>query len=215
MISHLRADLLNTQAIRQWEKNPDFYSSGVTSSIFDLISRKFAPPEVRLRAVIAREKRIPSVFDAAKANLKNPPRIYTEIALEQLPGLQGFFASDVPAAFTDVKNRPLLAEFKKTNQATITALKAYEQWLRSDLLPQSHGDFRIGADNYHKKVMYEEMVDLPLDQLLSIGYTNLHENQRKLVDLCKKIDPLKTPQQIVDRFEKHHPPPDQLLPTFR
>ncbi len=215
MISHLRADLLNTQAIRQWEKNPDFYSSGVTSSIFGLISRKFAPPEVRLRAVIARERRIPLVFEAAKANLKNPPRIYTEIALEQLPGLQGFFASDVPAAFTDVKDRPLLTEFKKTNQATIAALKAYEQWLRSDLLPQSQGDFRIGADNYHKKVMYEEMVDLPLDQLLSIGYANLHENQRKLVDLCKKIGPLKTPQQIADRFEKQHPAPDQLLQTFR
>jgi uncharacterized protein (DUF885 family) len=215
MIAHLRADMLNKQEIRQWEKNPDFYSSKVTSSIFDLMSRKFAPPEVRLRAVIAREKRIPTVFDAAKANLKNPPRIYTEVALEQLPGLETFFASDVPAAFKDVKNRYVLAEFKKTNQATIDALKRYEQWVRSDLLPQSQGDFRIGADNYRKKVTYEEMVDLPLDQLLTIGYTNLHENQRKLVDLCRKVDPLKTPQQIVDRFEKDHPPPDQLLPTFR
>jgi uncharacterized protein (DUF885 family) len=215
VISSLRADLLDKRDIRQWEKNPDIYSSRVTNSIFNLISRKFAPPEVRLAAVIAREKRIPAVFDCAKANLKNPPRIYTEVALEQLPGLQTFFANDVPAAFTEVKNRTLLAEFKKTNQATISALKSYEQWLRTDLLPQSHGDFRIGADNYHKKVMYEEMVDLPVDQLLTIGYANLRENQRKLVDLCKQIDPLKTPQQIAERFEKDHPAPDQLLPAFR
>ncbi|HEX4164989.1 MAG TPA: DUF885 domain-containing protein [Bryobacteraceae bacterium] len=215
MVSHLRADLLANQSIRQWEKNPDIYSGGPTSSIFSLMSRKFAPPEERLRDVIAREKQMPAVFQAAKANLKNPPRIYTEIALEQLPGIQGFFASDVPAAFTSVKDQGLLKQFQQTNQATIKELKDYEQWVRSDLLPRSHGDFRIGADNFHKKVMYEEMVDLPLDRLLQIGYANLHENQQKLVALCKKIDGNKTPQQIAKQFEKDHPPPDQLLQTFR
>lgn len=215
MISHLRADLLNTEQIRQWEKNPDVYSSGVTGSIFGLMSRKFAPPEVRMKDVIAREKQIPQVFDAAKANLKNPPQIYTEVALEQLPGIQSFFAADVPKAFNDVKDQTLLAEFQKTNQQTIDALKRYEQWVRADVLPRSHGDFRIGADNYHKKVMYEEMVDLPLDQLLKIGYDNLHQNQSELVELCKQIDPRKTPQQIAERYEKDHPPPDQLLQTFR
>lgn len=215
MIAHLHADLLNNETIREWEKNPDVYSSGVTSSIFTLISRKFAPPEERLRDVIAREKQFPKVFAAAKSNLKNPPKIYTDVALEQLPGLQGFFAKDVPEAFTSVKDQALLAEFRNTNQATIDGLKAYEQWLRTDVLPRSHGDFRIGADNYHDKVKYEEMVDLPIDQLLAIGYANLHENQQKLIDLCKKIDPQKTPQQIAERFEKEHPAPDQLLQTFR
>ena len=215
MIAHLHADLLNNETIREWEKNPDVYSSGVTSSIFTLISRKFAPPEERLRDVIAREKQFPKVFAAAKSNLKNPPKIYTDVALEQLPGLQGFFAKDVPEAFTSVKDQALLAEFRNTNQATIDGLKAYEQWLRTDVLPRSHGDFRIGADNYHDKVKYEEMVDLSIDQLLAIGYANLHENQQKLIDLCKKIDPQKTPQQIAERFEKEHPAPDQLLQTFR
>ena len=215
MISHLHANLLANQQIRQWEKNPDIYSSGPTGSIFSLISRKFAPPEERMRDVIAREKQMPPVFEAAKANLKNPPRIYTEIALEQLPGIEGFYANDVPAAFTAVKDPALLAEFKQTNQATIRNLKQYEQWMRADLLPRSHGDFRIGADNFHKKVAYEEMVDLPLDRLLAIGYANLQENQQQLVALCKTIDPNKTPQQIAARFQKDYPAPDQLLQTFR
>lgn len=215
MIAHLHADLLNNETIREWEKNPDVYSSGVTGSIFTLISRKFASPEERLRDVIAREKQFPKVFAAAQSNLKTPPKIYTDVALEQLPGLQGFFAKDVPEAFASVKDQALLTEFRNTNQATIDGLKAYEQWLRTDVLPRSHGDFRIGATNYHDKVKYEEMVDLPIDQLLAIGYTNLHENQQKLVDLCKTIDPHQTPQQIAERFEKEHPAPDQLLQTFR
>ncbi len=215
VISHLHGDVLNQREIRQWEKNPDVYSSGITESIYSLISRKFAPPEERLRDLIAREKQIPQVFIAAKNNLKNPPKIYTEVALEQLPGLQSFFASDVPEAFTEVKDQSLLRQFRQSNQAVLEALKSYEQWIKSDVLPRSHGDFRIGAENYHDKVMYEEMVDLPIDRLLEIGYANLHENQRKLVELCKQIDPNKTPQEIAEGYEKDHPAPDQLLQTFR
>ncbi len=215
VISHLHADLLNLENIRQWEKNPDVYSSGITGSIFTLISRKFAPADERMRDVIAREKQFPQVFAAAKTNLKSPPKIYTEVALEQLPGLQSFFANDVPAAFNEVKNPTLQVEFLRTNRAVIESLKQYEQWLRTDLLPRSNGDFHIGAENYHRKVMYDEMVDLPLDRLLEIGYANLRDNQRKLVELCKTIDPHKTPQQIAEGFEQDHPPPDQLLQTFR
>jgi len=215
MISHLKADLLNIQAIRQQEKNPDYYSSGVTASIFTLMSRKFAPPEERLRDVISREEQIPRVFSDARQVLKNPPKIYTEVALEQLPGLQSFFANDVPTAFTEVKDQALLAQFKKSNDEAIAALQSYEAWVRTDLLPQSHGDFRIGADNYHKKVLYEEMVDVPLDRLLEIGYANMRANQQQLVEICRKIDPSKTPQQIVGGFEKDHPPADRLLQSFR
>jgi hypothetical protein len=215
IISHLNADLVNLENIRQWEKNPDFYSSGVTAAIFNLMSRKFAPADIRLRDVVSRERKIPQVFLTARANLKNPPKIYTDVALEQLPGIQSFFASDVPAAFTEVKDAALLGQFQASNQAVIAALKDYENWLRSDLRPRSHGDFRIGAENYHKKVMYEEMVDLPLDRLLEIGYANLHDNQKKLVELCKRIDATKTPQQIAADLETHHPAPDQLLQTFR
>ena len=44
-----------------------------------------SPPEQRLRSVIARERQASAVFAAAKQNLTNPPKIYTDIAIEQLP----------------------------------------------------------------------------------------------------------------------------------
>jgi hypothetical protein len=134
-ISNIQADLLNLQSIRASERNPDYYSSGVTESILGLMSRKFAPAEQRLRDVIAREEKIPEVLAEAKQNLNNPPKIYTEVALEQLPGIERFFSTDVPAAFSQVKDKDLLSQFKKSNAATIEALKSYEAWLRVDLLP--------------------------------------------------------------------------------
>jgi uncharacterized protein (DUF885 family) len=215
VISNIEADLLELENIRGWQTNPDYYSSHVTESIFGLISRKFAPPEQRLRDVIAREEKIPQVLVDARQNLRNPPRIYTEVALEQLPGIQRFFLSDVPAAFVTVKEEDLLAQFKRSNAGAIEALKSYENWLRTDLLPQSNGDFRIGAENYQKKLMYDEMVDIPLSRLLEIGYSNLRDNQQQLVSVCKTIDPHKTPQQIAEKLENDHPAPDQLLQSFR
>ena len=113
-------------------------------------------------------------------NLKNPPRIFTEIALEQLPGTMTFIQNDVPAAFSSVKDPQLLAEFRESTKQVIAALQAYETFLKKDLLPASKGDFRLGADTFRKKLLYEEMVDIPLVRLREIGYADLHRNQERL-----------------------------------
>ncbi len=215
VVSHIKGDLLELENIRPWEYNADSYSSGVTGSIFGLISRKFASPEDRLKSVISREQQIPQAFVDARKLLKNPPKIFTEVAIEQLPGIESFFQNDVPAAFDTVTDAKLLARFKKSNNAVIDSLKSYEGWLKTTLLPQSNGDFRIGADNYSKKVSYDEMVDVPLDRLLQIGYADLRRNQQELLALAKKIDPSKTPEQVADELAKDHPAPDQMLQTFR
>ena len=145
MLSQLRGQLLALDNIRMWEKNPDNYTSYATSAIFVVMSRNFAPARDRLKSAIAREKLIPRIFQSARENLKNPPEIYTSVALEQLPGIESFFEKDVPSAFAKIKDAPLLAEFKKANQGVLDALKSYENFLKSDLLPRSKGDFRIGA----------------------------------------------------------------------
>jgi uncharacterized protein (DUF885 family) len=215
LVSRIRGQLLADEEIKMWQRDPDFYSSSVTASIFSLISRKFASPENRLTSVIAREKQIPQVFEAALQNLENPPRIYTEVALHQIGGIQSFFADDVPKAFAPVTDAKLLADFRASNDAVLNALKKYEGYLKNDLLPRSHGDFRIGAEAYRKKLLYDEMVDIPLDRLLRIGFDNLRENQRHLAEVARKIDPAKTPNDVAKQLDKDHPAPDQLLQSFR
>jgi len=207
--------LLELEQIRQWERNPDRYAGGITYSVFLIMSRNFAPPEERLRSVIARERLMPKVFEAARANLANPPTIYTQVALMQLPGIIHFFQQDVPAAFKEVKDRKLLAEFNQSNQAVIESLGAYQKWLQDDLLPRSNGDFRIGAENYRKKLLYDEMVDTPLDELLKLGYADLHRNQQWLKETAARIDPSKTLEQVLAEAQTNYPPPDKLLQTVR
>ena len=133
---------------------------------FSLIERKFAPPNDRLRSLIAREKQMPTRLWRAEQNLKNPPKIYTEIAIEQMPGNISLFQNDVPLAFADAKDAALKAEFAKTNAAVIAALKSYLDWLKTTCVATFQWRFQIGADTFSKKLEYDEMVDTPLDRLL-------------------------------------------------
>jgi uncharacterized protein (DUF885 family) len=212
---HIKDRLLELQVLQMWRKDPNLYVGSVTESIFLIIKRNFAPPEERLRSVIARERQIPGALMTAHDNLLNPPKIYTQIAIEQMPGIIEFFQKDVPGAFQGVKDAALWEEFQRTNAAVVKALENFRRFLQSDLLPQSQGDFRIGEDNFRKKLLNDEMVNIPLDQLLEIGYADLHRNQQRLKETAALIDPNASAREVLTSLEKDHPAPDQLLPTFR
>jgi uncharacterized protein (DUF885 family) len=215
LLGNIHSTLLQLNTIRLWEKDPDLYSSGISNSAFVLMERAFAPPDDRLRLLVAREKQMPAALDAAHDNLNNPPRIYTEIALEQLPDIISFFQSDVPAAFQQAQNEQLKSEFAQSNSAVIAALKNYQSWLRKDVLPRSHGDFRFGADSYSKLLLYDEMVDTPLPRLLEIGYADLRRNQADFNRIAQEVEPNRTPREVLAELGRDHPAPDQLLKSFR
>jgi len=215
VLGNIRSQLLTLETIRPWEKNADNYSSTCANAAFVLMERKFAPPDERLRSLIAREKQMPAMLGDARVNLKNPPRIFTEIAIEQLPGIISFFQNDVPLAFADAKDTELKAEFAKSNAAVVADLESYLAWLKSDLLAHSNGDFQIGAQTFSDKLKYDEMVDIPLDRLLEIGWDNLHANQAQFKQVAHELEPDKTPAEVLEELGRNHPAPDQLLNSFR
>jgi len=214
LLSNIRSSLLTLQTLRPWEKNADSYSSGITASAYAVMQRKFAAPNERLRLLIAREKLMPAVFEAARRNLRNPPLIYTQIALEQMPGIVGFFQNDLPAAFNEADDSALQIEFAKSNAAVIAALKDYAAWLKDYLLPHSHGDFRLGAATFSAKLRYDEMVNTPLDKLLVLGFANLRDNQQEFARVAKLYDPTRTPLQVLQELSADHPAPSKLLDAF-
>ena len=51
VLAQIQGQLLTLESIRPWEKNPDTYSSGITSAIYTIMSRNFAPAAERLKEV--------------------------------------------------------------------------------------------------------------------------------------------------------------------
>jgi uncharacterized protein (DUF885 family) len=215
VLNNIRSQLLTLETIRPWEKNADNYSSACANGAFTLMERKFASPDERLRSLIAREERMPALLDAARVNLKNPPRVYTQIAIEQLPDIIHFFEKDVPLAFAEAKDPALTAEFARTNAAVVSALNSYLKWLKSDLLARSNGDFRISAETFRMKLSFDEMVDTPLAKLLEIGWTDLGRNQAHFKEVAKELEPQKDPSAVLQELGENHPAPDHLLDAFR
>ena len=215
IMSSIHSELLELENIQMWKKDPDHYTGAVTNSIFVIMKRNYASPDERLRAAIERERQIPKALEFARQNLQNPPKIYTEIALQQLPDETDFFRKDVPDAFSAVKDPKLLAEFKASTQGVTEAFESYQKYLNDSILPKADGDFRLGAENYRKKLLYDEMVDIPLDRLLAIGYDDLHRNQAALKKVAAEIDPNRSVQEVVAELQNQHPAPDRLLQAFR
>lgn len=215
VLASIHSRLLTLETIRPWQKDADVYSSTISNGIFSLMERNFASPDVRLAAVVDREKQALTLLAQARVNLTDAPRVYTEIAIEQLPGIIGFFQHDVPAAFSTVKDPTVQESFFHSNAALIAALQAYLHWLQTDLLPRSNGDFRWGAETFRKKLAYDEMVDIPLPRLLAIGQADLKKNQAAFNKLAKELEPAKEPRQVVEELGADHPAPDQLLQSFR
>jgi uncharacterized protein (DUF885 family) len=211
LIRNMDAGLLANEVIRRWAKDADLYSSTVTNAAYVIMKRNFAPPADRLKSLIARERLMPTILVEARQNLENPPKIYTQIAIEQIDGNISFFRNDVTAAFTGVTDSALVNTFKQTNDSVMTALASYKTWLQGQLLPKSTGSYAYGADTYAKALAAEEMVDLPLDSLLKIAEADRQKNESAFETVATQIDATKSPEQVLAELQADHPAPDKLL----
>ncbi len=156
---------------------------------------------------------MPAVLDDARRNLRNPPKIYVDIAIEQIDGDIDFFKSAVPLAFAEVTDATLKSALDTASAQVVTALAQYKLWLQHDLLPRSKGDFALGADTYRKQLWDDEMIDTPLDRLLSMARADLAANQKAFAEAAHAIDPNATPAAVLAGLQRDHPPVARLLQT--
>jgi len=207
------AGILADTVIKSWAKDPDFYSSGVTNAAYVIMKRKYAPPADRLRSLIAREKGMPAFLDTGRTNLTSPVKVFTEIAIDQIDGNISFFKNDVTAAFADVTDTALVDEFHKTNAGVMKALAAYKAFLQKDVLPKATASYALGADTYARALAANEMIELPLDELLKIAEANRTLNEAAFQETAKKIDATKSADAVLLAMEREHPRPAALLKT--
>ena len=91
-------------------------------------------------------------------------------------------------------------------------MKEFAEWLEKDLLPRSNGAYAIGPANFAAKLKYDEMIDAPLSEVLARGEANLAKDYAAFVETAKKIDPAKTPAEVMKSLSDDHPAADDLIP---
>ncbi|HEX8567395.1 MAG TPA: DUF885 domain-containing protein, partial [Pyrinomonadaceae bacterium] len=183
MRDNLEYNLFQIDTLREYEWNPLSYNVG--GAIDSLASRDFAPLKERLTNLKGRLEAIPAVIAAAKANLKNPPRVYTETAIQQNAGVIGLIKDDIQQ-FVDAAPE-MKTELAPTRDKAVAALEDYGKWLKEDLLPRSNGDFRIGDAKFRQKLRFALESDLPKEEILKRAETDLKVTQMTMFNVAKPL----------------------------
>jgi len=211
----IRGFLLDQETLRGWESNPMGYAGLPGYAADSLIKRDFAPAAERLRSLVAREKLVPAVYAAGKANLVNPPKEFTDLAIRMAKGSAGYFSGTVAQWAKEAAggDAALWNEFSQANAKVVEATRDFADWLEKDLLPRSKGSYAIGAANFLAKMKHDDMVELPLPELLAKGEDQLAKDYVAFVETAKKIDPSKTPAQVMKALSDEYPSETDLIPA--
>jgi uncharacterized protein (DUF885 family) len=215
IVAHLQGVLFWQQEIKVSERNPNIYLP--TSAVYALIKRNFAPPEERMRSATGREVAALTNLLAANKNLKSTltPKVFIDIALQQMPGTIAFFKDQLPAAFSSVPDGPDKQAFKDANDRLLAAITDYQRWLDKDLGPRALGRFAIGPEAYGKMLSYSDMADFALDDLEAVGQNELLRLQEDFRQTAAKIDSSRTAEEVYLGLAKTHPKAEELLGSVR
>jgi uncharacterized protein (DUF885 family) len=171
------------ETLRPHEWNPRYYNIG--GAVYDLLVRDYAPLEGRLRSVCDRLIGLPAVIDAAKTNLKKPPKIHTETAIRQNRGNISLIRDELNLFL--LQNDNFREEIRPVQYAAISALEAYGKWLENELLPRSTGDFRLGDELWRKKLRYTLDSDLSKEEILEGAMADLEATRQKMYQTALPI----------------------------
>ncbi len=207
----LRDDLLLNETMQLWKHQPDGYVQTASGGVFVLISRSFAPRDVRLRAVIAREEQIPRLLAQARANLTAVDKDTAAIAAEDAAGSIALFTKTVPQALAGAGDAAARARLRRSTASAVAATGAFANYLKTRWIAHPSGSYAIGAANYSARLKYEEGIDMPLDRYLAIGEKALAQTHAEMVATAKRIDPHATTEQVLAKLYKVHPTSANLM----
>lgn len=160
----LELDLFDLTEDRSYAWNPLSYNGSLGDAIYAFVARDFAPAPQRLHNAARRLEQIPRVIAQIESNLHNPPRIHTETAILQTAGTIDLVRTGLDPLLAQAPQ--LKSELAPAQAKAIAALTDYKAWLQKQL-PDAHGDFRLGAERFRKKLRLTLDSDLSPEEILT------------------------------------------------
>jgi len=198
--------LLEQETLENWKRNPMLYAAALADGIHDLMTKESAAAPVRMRFIIAKLRSAPHLLAAARTNIQNPPRLFAERGAVMMRGASEMLGKDLDLAFAAEPNARLRDSLRRAADAVIPLVNAYATYLERDIAPRASGDFTIGAADLARRYRAEEMIDTPLDRLVSIGERELRAQQAAFRAAAERLAPGKDPVATWLSVRRNHPP---------
>ena len=197
--------LLEQETLQNWKRNPMLYASALSDGVNNLMTMENAPAPVRMRRIISKLGSVPQLLEAARTNVRNPPRLFAERGIGFMRGAAEMLDHDVPLAFASQKGTPLMDSLLRAAAVARPLIVAYADWLEKDILPHATGDFRIGAAAVARRYKAEELIDQPLPALIAIGERELATYQAQFRAASQRLAPNEDPQRVWREIRTDHP----------
>jgi len=214
LTAQIQGRMFELEAVRTWERNPQFYSDLLASSLAGQTLFTHAPAAERARRVLSKLRQAPRLIQAARDNIKEPPGIFVKVGIETMRGALKFIDEELPRAFADVDDLHLLGDLADAQMEASNAVGAYVQYLETEVAPKARASFRLGRDKFEQKLRLEEGVTIPIDRLLAIAERELHATQEAFRALAGKMnggDPI----EAWAKTKAKHPQPGELVTVGR
>ncbi len=203
LISNLKMELFWLERFNLLERDPHFYSDECIGGVYYLLLRDFAPLPERARRAAERLEDVPRFIKQARANVKSPPRLYAEAAIDGLKDAEDFFRESATDLGKQVPG--LSSRLAAGADRAIASVRAWRAGLELDL-PRLNDSFAMGKEKFDYLLATDKFLDFGSDSLLRMG-----ENLFARTDSVRKA--LRAEQAEVRKRHPPEPPKDEPAPA--
>jgi len=185
---HLRMQLWRLEKLEEWAWNPLVYTDLAGSAVYGLMARQFAPLRTRLAHVADRLEEFPRLFRQIRLTLdpERVPKIHTETAIKQNRGVLSILDNMVKPHLEELPERER-ARLERAIATARRAVETHQRWLESELLLQSTGDFRLGAELYDQKLAFTLQTPLTRRQIRERAEKELRNVRDDMYEVAKGV----------------------------
>jgi uncharacterized protein (DUF885 family) len=193
------------------QRNPTYYTSTVTASVFLLLLREHAPMPERLEAIASRLEQVPGFLAEAMLRLEKPPALWVEIALDDAEGAMEFLHATVPVLagqHPGLTDRLLAANLK-----AVRALSSFADFLQRDLALQAVPSFAAGREVFEHNLRHRHRIADSPEELLDMGRQELDRARRAMERLARDAGEPGW-HEMLESIQMHHPSGPELLAAY-
>ncbi|MEQ1826291.1 MAG: DUF885 domain-containing protein [Pirellula sp.] len=179
----IRFRLWQANHLDEFANDPRVYLVYCSDSVFSLFTQSTLPRHRNVDNAVRRIAHIPEVIAAAKASLKNPPRVVTEVAIKRTDGAISFYEKDI---FALSGESPQISPLAAPCRMAAETLRDYKRFLEEELLPRSDGEWRIGSKKFSEKLAMELDAGLSSQDVIETAEAEADRVEREMYYVAKQ-----------------------------
>ncbi|GEM_PF-4859074 len=231
----IRAEIVELERMRRWERDPSWYVEILAEGFYSVTFLSTESLPSRMGHAERRLREAGAVFRAARENLSNPPREWTELAIADLDRVHRFvrrvmmmefepaIASSIVAGLAEgppglIRNRNrwrAWQEFSESRAEALRRIEEFSDWLRTEGSRRAGVLPVWGAEVLGEYLLHREGIRISPAELLTAGKARLDRTRRSLESTAAEVERDVPPALLVRKMRSDHPKEEEILDGIR